>query len=139
MASTSGSGTIHNRPTNDELHPFVYRAIIGLTIWLVLSIWFFFSRGPYTGLDAGVITFFFFVLVGIPVLIWLSWRRNTTLDEQHGYVAPYREWTSHAFATWTGGISGREAAAQILLPIAAVAIGMTVFGLVFLFAVPRVS
>jgi hypothetical protein len=47
--------------------------------------------------------------------------------------------TSHAFATRTGRISGREAAAQILLPIAAVAIGMTVFGLVFLFAVPQMS
>ncbi len=129
----------HNRPTNDELHPFVYRAIIGLTIWLVLSIWFFFSRGAYAGLDAGVITFFFFVLVGIPVLIWLSWRHNTNPDERHTYDASYREWTSHAFATWTGGISGREAAAQILLPIAAVAIGMSIFGLVFLFAVPHVS
>jgi hypothetical protein len=110
-----------------------------LTIWLVLSIWFLFSRGTYTGLDAGVITFFFAVLVGIPVIIWVSWRHNSNPNEQHGYVAPYREWASHAFGTWTGGISGREAAAQILLPIAAVAIGMTIFGLVFLFTVPSVS
>ena len=26
----------HNR-ANDELHPLIYRAIIGLTIWFVLS------------------------------------------------------------------------------------------------------
>jgi hypothetical protein len=38
--------------------------------------------------------------------------------------------------TWTGRVSGREAAMQILLPIAAVAFGMTIFGLVFLFTVP---
>jgi len=24
-----------NQPTNDELHPLVYRSIIGLTIWFV--------------------------------------------------------------------------------------------------------
>ncbi len=129
----------NNRPTNDELHPFIYRAIIGLTVWLVLSIWFFFSRGGYTGLDAGVITFFFSVLVGIPVVLWLSWRNNTDTNEHHGYFAPYHDWASHAFETWTGGINGREAAVQILLPIAAVAIGMTIFGLVFLFAIPQVS
>ncbi len=36
-------------------------------------------------------------------------------------------------------LSGREAAMQILLPIAAVAIGMTIFGLVFYFDVPALS
>jgi hypothetical protein len=39
----------------------------------------------------------------------------------------------------TGGISGREAMVQILLPIGAVAICMTIFGLVFLFAVPNLN
>ena len=37
----------------------------------------------------------------------------------------------------TGALSGREAAMQILLPIAAVSIGMTIFGLVFYFDVPH--
>ena len=36
-----------NRPTNDEVHPLVYRSIIGLTIWLVISVWALFSRGAY--------------------------------------------------------------------------------------------
>ena len=50
---------------------------------------------------------------------------------------PFGKWTACSFETWTGGISGREAAMQILLPIAAVAIGMTIFGLVFALAVPN--
>jgi hypothetical protein len=83
-----------------------------------------------------IITLFFVVLVGIPVILWLTWRRNTDLNDN---VAPYREWSSGSFETWTGGISGREASMQILLPIAAVAFGMTIFGLVFLFAVPHLS
>jgi hypothetical protein len=120
----------HNRRTN-ELHPLVYRAMIGLTIWLVLSVWALFSRGAYEGVTLSIITLFFVVLVGIPVILWLTWRRNTDLNDN---VAPYREWSSGSFETWTGGISGREASMQILLPIAAVAFGMTIFGLVFLFA-----
>jgi hypothetical protein len=129
----------HNRPTNDELHPLIYRSIIGLTIWFVLSVWALFSRGAYTGLMLSVITLFFVILIGIAVLLWLTWRRNINPNERHGYVAPFGEWVSHPFVTWTGGISGGEAATQILLPIAAVAFGMTVFGLAFLFAVPRLG
>ena len=128
----------HNRP-NDELHPLIYRSIVGLTIWLVLSVWVLFSRGAYEGLTLSVITLFFVILIGIPVLLWLTWRRNIDPNEQHNYVAPFGEWISHPFVTWTGGISGRDAAMQILLPIAAVAFGMTIFGLAFLFALPRLG
>jgi hypothetical protein len=129
----------HNRPANDELHPLIYRSIVGLTIWLVLSVWALFSRGTYTGLTLSVITLFFVILVGIPVLLWLTWRSNIDPNERHGYVEPFDEWASHQFVTCTGGISGREAATQILAPIAAVAFGMTIFGLAFLFAVPRLG
>ena len=125
-----------NRP-NDELHPLIYQSLIGLTIWLVLSAWGLFSRGTYEGLTLSVITLFFVILVGIPVLLWLTWRRNIDPNEQQSYTAPFGEWISRPFVTWTGGISGREAAVQILLPIAAVAFGMTIFGLAFLFAVPH--
>jgi hypothetical protein len=126
----------HNWPANDELHPLVYRSIIGLTLWLVLSIWALFSRGAYEGLTLTVITLFFLILVGIPVILWLTWRRNTDPNERHDHIAPFSQWIAHPFMTWTGGISGREAAIQILL-ISAVALGMTVFGLVFLFVVPH--
>ena len=66
-----------NRP-NDELHPLIYQSLIGLTIWFVLSVWGLFSRGAYEGLTLSVITLFFVILVGIPVLLWLTWRRILT-------------------------------------------------------------
>lgn len=127
----------HNRPANDELHPLVYRSIVGLTIWLVISIWALFSRGTYEGLTLSVITLFFLVLVGIPLILWLTWRHNTEPDTRR--VEPFAEWASHTFETWTGRVSGLEASMQILLPIAAVAIGMTIFGLVFMFTVPNLN
>lgn len=127
------------QPTNDELHPLVYRSIVGLTIWLVLSVWALFSRGTYEGLTLSVITLFFLVLVGIPLILWLTWRHNTAPDARQEHIAPFAEWASHSFETWTGAVTGLDAAAQILLPIAAVAIGMTIFGLVFAFAVPNLS
>ena len=124
------------RDSTDELHPRIYAALIGLTIWLVLSVWVLFSRGSYVGLSDSIVTLFFAVFVGIPVMLWLSWRHNAEPQDQNREAAPFGEWAANSFATWTGGISGREASIQILLPIAAVAIGMTIFGLVFVLVVP---
>jgi hypothetical protein len=113
--------------------------LVGLTVWLVLSIWALFGAGAYVGLIMAMITLFFLVLVGIPLLIWLTWRRNTPPRERHDLGETFGEWSAHAFHTWTGPLSGRAAAIQILLPIAAVSFGMTVFGLVYYFAVPQVG
>jgi hypothetical protein len=128
----------HNRPTDDELHPRVYEAMIGLTIWLLLSIWFLFDRGAYLGLILAMITVLFLIISGIPTLIWLTWRRNAKTAENRD-LESYRAWASHEFATQTGELTGAQAATQILLPLAAVSIGMTIFGLVFYFAVPSLS
>jgi hypothetical protein len=50
-----------------------------------------------------------------------------------------RAWASHDFVTWTERLRGKEASIQILLPPAAVAFGMTIFGLVFNFTVPNLG
>jgi hypothetical protein len=128
-----------NRPQTDELHPRIYTTVVGLTLWLVLSVWVLFSRGSYEGLTLSVITLFFTVLVGIPVLLWLTWRHNTDPKNQSASAAPFGEWTRKSFQTWTGSIGAREASIQILLPIAAVTIGMTIFGLVLLFTLPNLN
>jgi hypothetical protein len=128
-----------NAPVHDELHPLIYRAMIGLTLWLVVSIWALFDRGSYFGLTLGVITLFFLIAVGIPVLLWLTWQHNTAPDERNRLNEPLRDWLSHLFETCTGVTTGKDAAAQVLLPIAAVAFGMTIFGLVFLFTVPQLG
>ncbi len=128
-----------DQSAHGDLHPAVYKTLVGLTIWLVLSVWLLFSRGNYVGLNLIVITAFFLVLVGIPVALWLIWRRDAS-EAEHGERANrFRDWRAQRFATWTGGISGREATVQILLPIAAVSIGMTIFGLVFALAVPHLG
>lgn len=129
----------HNQPLRDDLHPIVYRSIIGLTIWLVLSIWLLFDRGAYVGLNLAMITVFFVIVVGIPLMIALTWRRSSAAHEANQDAMRFREWASCEFATWTGALSGREAAMQILLPIAAVSIGMTIFGLVYYFDIPNVG
>ena len=110
--------------------------MVGAAIWLVLSVWFLFGSAGYAGVTFTVVTFFFIIALGVPGLIWLTWRHHGG-DAQHGAAdEPFRQWVAHEFATRTGGLSGRSAAVQILLPILAVAIGMTIFGLSYVLAVP---
>jgi hypothetical protein len=91
------------------------------------------------GTELAVITAFFLIVVGIPLLLALTWRRNRAEDERILEPQKFRDWAACEFSTWTGGLSGREATMQILLPIAAVAIGMTIFGLIFYFDVLSLS
>jgi ABC-type bacteriocin/lantibiotic exporter with double-glycine peptidase domain len=78
MNSQPGTHLIRrNRQVHDALHPSVYRTIIGLTIWLVLSVWLFFNRGPFVGLDLAIVTVFFVIAVGIPLLLSASSSPST--------------------------------------------------------------
>jgi hypothetical protein len=129
----------HNQPIHDELHPLVYKTMVGLTVWLVVSIWLLFGGGGYTDLTFAMVTLFFVVVTGIPILIWLAWRRNADPNDTRTMTEAFREWQGHDFTTWTGQMSAREAVTQVLLPLAAVSIGMTIFGLVYYFDVPHIG
>ncbi|HEX5507900.1 MAG TPA: hypothetical protein VFX37_05290 [Pseudolabrys sp.] len=121
------------------LHPLVYKGIAGLALWFVLSVWVLFDRGPYMLLTIAAITGFFIIVVAIPFFIWLTWRKSTGARPLPGQQRTFQNWTHGEFQTWTGPLSGREAATQIILPIAAVSLGITAFGLVLYFTLPSLG
>ena len=129
----------YNQPSQEKLHPIVYRLMIGLAVWFVLSIWFLFDRGAYVGLTLAVITAFFLIAVGIPVVMAFTWRHNSDVRESGEHALRFRDWLACEFTTYTGQLSGTETAIQVLLPIAAVSIGMTIFGLVLHFDLPNIG
>jgi hypothetical protein len=118
-----------NRPASDGLHPAIYGVIVALTAWFVLSVWALFSGG-YASMDDLVITVFFVMAVGIPAVIWGVWRSHRD-DGEKQPAPPFGRWIAGEFQTWTGRQKSSLAAVEVLLPIAAVAIGSTIFGLVF--------
>ena len=122
-----------HEPVVSRLHPTVYFIIIGLCLWLIGSVWAFFGQG-YIRLALIVVTLFIGVAVGIPVILWQISRRGERPTDSR---APRRfaDWLSDDFETGRGRVTGKEAAMQILLPIAAVAFGMSAFALVLHLAV----
>jgi hypothetical protein len=68
--------------------------------------------------------------IAVPALLWLTWRRNADGARDDSHLS-FRDWAVGDFDTLTGPVKGANATVEVLLPIAAVAVGMTVLGLVF--------
>jgi hypothetical protein len=115
---------------SDSLHPLVNMAIIGLVLMFVAAVWMFFDSGPYEAWLDVVVTGLFIIAIAIPALLWLTWRRNADDARDDSHLS-FRDWSVGDFNTLTGPVKGANAAAEVLLPIAAVAVGMMVLGLVF--------
>jgi hypothetical protein len=114
------------RPVTRWLHPRVYRLLIALAAWLVLSVWLF-AGGGVTDYLLAIVCGFIFIAVALPFVLSRVARGDT--DDGSDKLRSYRDWAAADFDTWQGRLSGAQAATQILLPIAAVAFGMTIFGI----------
>lgn len=117
-----------------DLHPLVYVGLVGLTLWLVLAIWGFGYDGE-TDYLLTVVTGFLVMAVAIPsTLALMVYRQRDRRERKNERDAKsFREWVAGDFDTWQDRVKGRNAAVEVLLPMAAIAIGMTAFALVLHF------
>jgi Na+-translocating ferredoxin:NAD+ oxidoreductase RnfD subunit len=76
-----------NSQVSDQLHPFVYAALAGLALWLVMSAWIFFSQGGYLELDLGIVSALVFMIIAIPTVLHFVRRRFQVADRASS-VAP---------------------------------------------------
>jgi len=62
----------------------------------------------------------------------LVWQRHQTVYQRHPNEISFRDWRIGDFAVWGSKLHGTHAAIDMLLPLAAVAFGLTALGIVFL-------
>jgi hypothetical protein len=119
----------HNRPVTDELHPVVYVAIVALALWFLLSAWVGFASDGYTAYLLAVVSGLVLIATAIPCALWLASRagRDSHAAKTHDR---FRDRASGDFRTWQDQLKASNAAVQILLPLAAVAFGMTAFAVI---------
>jgi len=117
-----------NAPSTDRLPLVVYAILACFVAWLVIAAWGFAGPG-YADLSLTVVTGLLIIAVGIPYVIWRVWR-SATGDRQDDRVR-FGEWKTSQFEIWQDRQKGIAAAIEIILPIAAAAIGMTAFAIVF--------
>jgi hypothetical protein len=123
-----------DREHTQQFHPLVYWTIVGLCLWLVASVWGFAAPGD-TGLALTVVSLFVAVAVGIPVVLWGISRGARSGRRDAPATLRFGDWLGRDFEAWSGRQRGRDAAVEVLLPIAAVAFGMSAFALALHLAV----
>jgi hypothetical protein len=120
---------LQDRATSNGLHPYVYGAIAALVLWFVLSIWSSFAGEGYTDWLLAVVSIFLLICVALPFVLSRVSRDDT---DDGGPRRSFRGWASRDFDTWQYRLNGKHAAIEILLPVAAIAFGMTAFGIILL-------
>lgn len=118
-------------PSTDRLPYAVYVILIGFVAWMALAAWGFAGPG-YADLSLTVVTGLLVVAIAIPLVLWRVSRANSAVGEQKR--EPFADWAAGDFETWQDRVKGSNAAAEIILPIAAAAVGMTAFAIVFHYA-----
>ena len=123
-------------PSADRLPYAVYAILAGFVAWMALASWGFAGAG-YADLSLTVVTGLLVVAIAIPFVLWRVWRANSTPKERER--KPFADWAAGDFETWQDRVKGSNAAAEIILPIAAAAVGMTALAIVFHYAALHAS
>jgi len=121
-------------PVTSRAHPRIYTIVIGLTIWFICGVWIFSGGGGVTNYLLFVVTGFLCIAIGLPLILFRVARARPAMQGRspEGVEQPsLRDWMRWRYDTWTERLSGASAAAQILLPIAAAAVGMTAIGIAY--------
>jgi hypothetical protein len=120
--------SLQQQPADSVLHPRIYTILIVLAAWFALAVWAF-AGGGVTDYLLVIVSGFIFVVVALQLI--LSRVRRVDDAPERDEPRSLRSWAARDFETWQGKLSGAQAAVQILLPIAAAAVGMTAFGIAF--------
>jgi hypothetical protein len=120
----------HSSHVSRHLHRWVYGAIGGLGLLYLLAAWVGFGGIPYTDYLLFIVSLFIIGSIALP-LAASSFRGGgkKALSPEDESLA---EWARGDVDTATGRVSGGTAIVEILLPIGAIAIGMTLFAIVAL-------
>lgn len=122
-------------PRSTTFHPGVFKGVVLLGSLFVLAAWGFAGHG-ITDMLLGVVSGFFFVSMGLVTMLWLTRRRHPRddLGDRECRTDSFGHWACRDVETSTGRVRGSLATIEVLLPIAAVAVGMMAFAVVVHFA-----
>ncbi|TPL47391.1 MULTISPECIES: hypothetical protein [unclassified Mesorhizobium] len=122
--------TMQNRQVSRGLHRWVYFAMIGLAACYALSAWIGFAGSGDDDYLLFVVTGFIVMSVVLPAIAGRVWRHHRI--SAAGRPTTLADWLAGDFDTGESPMKASTATIEILLPLAAVAFGMTAFAILAL-------
>jgi hypothetical protein len=117
--------------TNADVHPLIYRIILGGALIWVLLAWALFSGGGYTAITLAVVTIFTAISVGIPLILWRIWKSHPESHPQASARDSFGDWLGRDVEIWGSRLRAKDAIAGVLIPFGAVILGAILIGMVF--------
>jgi hypothetical protein len=118
-------------PPSSWFHPLVYKAAVGFVALFALMAWVLFDRQWEVTLPLIMVSVLLFVAVLLPYVLWRVWRRNQTPRPELTSETSFRQWAREPVEVGQSRLKGMHAAIDMLLPLAAVAIGLMAMGIAF--------
>ena len=118
----------HNKPVFDQLHPNIYGAATGLVVWFAVAAY----RQSDIELPLAMVSVLLLIALLVPWALSRVWKKYQRPHQVHPHKMAFRDWKEADFAVWGSKLHGKHAAIDMLLPLAAVAFGLTALGIVFL-------
>ncbi|MDX8531680.1 hypothetical protein RFM41_09010 [Mesorhizobium sp. VK25A] len=122
--------TTQNRQLSRRLHRWVYFAMVGLAACYALSAWIGFAGSGAADYLLFVVTGFIVMSVVLPAIAGRVWRHHRI--SAPGRPTTLADWMAGEFDTGDHPVKASTATIEILLPLAAVAFGMTAFAILAL-------
>jgi len=129
MRERKNNGDTRNqRSVTGSVPGWLYGMGIGFVAWFALAVWLFAGAGT-TDYLLFIVSGFIFVVVLLQLILSRVTRSGEPQESDHesSHFSDRRKWDLDTFQS---RISFNQAAVQILLPLAAAAIGMTAIGIV---------
>jgi hypothetical protein len=114
-----------------DFHPAIYKITVGLVALFVVAACATFARRGDTGESLVMVTLLLFIAVMIPYLMRLTWKHQQRPQPTLKGSVSFRDCAAGSTEIWQSRVKGADAAIDALLPIAAVAIGILMFGIAF--------
>src|ERR1044071_49129 len=120
------------QPSMHDLHPRIVVAIAACTVWFVIAAFFGFAVDPQSAYPLLFVALLFTIALVLPYTLYRAWRKaNRGFKEGELEQSSFHDWARRDFETWQDRVKGANAATEVMVPIAAAALGMTAFGIVF--------
>jgi hypothetical protein len=117
----------NQRPVTGSVPGWLYGMAIGFVTWFALAVWLFAGAGT-TDYLLFIVSGFIFVVMFLQFILSRVRRDEPPAKaDESSHFSDRRKWDLETFQS---RISFNQAAVQILLPLAAAALGMTAIGIV---------
>lgn len=113
------------RTAFNQLPAGLYAAMVGFAVLFVIGVWSFADAG-YADLSLVAVTLLFIVAVILPLVLFLGAGRHNATRKP----TSLKDWIGGDFEELQDNVKSTKAMIEILLPLAAVAIGIVMIAIV---------